>query len=194
MSPVLQNKISLYELLRSAILPLKEIDAALPQKGKIVDLGAGRGVIARYLATKSDARRVIGIDLDSKRFERPQLRNLKFVYGDIRQYNVKGASGIILSDVLHHLTFPDQKRLLRRICASLVRGGVLAIKEIDTKEAMRSKLSRFWDFIFYPKDKICYTNSSDLIKFLENLGFVVFLSRPRRLFPGSTTLYICEKR
>lgn len=181
-----------YDLLRSLMLPLKEIDKAIPKHGKIIDLGCGEGVTAKFLA-RTKTRRVIGIDNSKKRLQKSDQTNLNFVLADLRNYALKGADAVIISDVLHHLTYNDQKKLLAKIAVSLKKGGIFLIKEIDTNEFTRSKMSRLWDFIFYPRDKIYYHNSQDLKSHLESLGFRVKISRPSRFFPGSTTLFICQK-
>ncbi len=110
------------------------------------DLGCGVGIIAKQLA-REKKRLVIGIDLDKSRLPKSSVQNLKFIYGDIKRFQPKNASGVVVSDVLHHLFFSDQRKLLARIASGLKKDGILIIKEIDTKEFIRSKLSRFWDFI-----------------------------------------------
>lgn len=184
--------LQLYDLLRSWMLPLKEIDALTPENGNIIDLGCGEGVCAKYLA-KVKSRKITGVDNDAKRLQKSRLLNLKFELSDIRSYHMINVDAVIISDVLHHLSYKEQRKLLTRIAKSLKRNGILIIKEIDTNELIRSKLSRFWDFVFYPKDKIFYHNSKDFKNYLENLGFKVNFSRPSRLFPGSTTLFSCRK-
>ena len=181
-----------HNFLRSLMLPLKEIDNALPQRGKIVDLGCGEGVIAEFLARKN-SRRVIGVDLDEKRLKESGQKNLRFQVGDIRKFKLDKIDGVIISDVLHHVNFQDQKSILKNITSSLKKGGVLVIKEIDTGEFIRSKLSRFWDLVFYPGDKIYFNDAISLKKLLESYGFTVSIKRPTRLFPGSTTLFVCKK-
>ena len=183
---------SIYGFLRSLILPLREIDNFLPPKGKIVDLGCGQGLIAKYLA-REKKRLVTGIDLDRSRLPKSSIQNLKFIYGDIKKFQPKNVSGVVLSDVLHHLFFSDQRKLLTRIASGIKKGGILIIKEIDTKEFLRSKFSRFWDFTLYPKDRIYYWDSKELENSLLELGFKVKIIRPCRFFPGSTTLFICKK-
>lgn len=181
-----------YDFLRTLILPLAEIDESLPQKGTIVDLGCGEGTVAKYLA-QNKKRNVIGVDIDKTRLKSSTLKNLKFQHADIRNYNLKNVEGAVLSDVLHHINFDDQKKVLANIGNGLKRGGILIIKEIDTQEFIRSKLSRFWDFLFYPSEKIYFSNSKDLVKELKSLGFKVSIKRSSRLFPGSTTLFFCKK-
>lgn len=181
-----------YDFLRSQMLPLSEIDAKVPQKGKIIDLGCGEGVIAKYLARVS-TRQIVGVDNNKKRLQKSGSQNLQFTQADIRNYPVTGADAVIISDVLHHIAYKGQQMLLTKISRSLKKGGTLIIKEIDESELVRSRSSRLWDFVFYPKDKIYYHRSQDLKKYLEELDFKVKISRPSRLFPGSTTLFVCQK-
>lgn len=181
-----------YYYLRTLILPLKEISSNLPKKGKIIDLGCGEGVIASYLA-QNKTREVLGVDLDAKRLPKSKTENLKFTIGDIRKYNLKNAAGVILSDVLHHIDFQSQDKVLKNISKNLKPGGVLVIKEIDTQDFIRGKLSRFWDFVFYPNEKVYFNSSKVLVKKLKKLGFKVQIQKTTKFFPGSTTLFICSK-
>lgn len=181
-----------YDFLRTFMLPLEEIDRALPKNGIVIDLGCGQGAIAKYIAQNKN-RKVIGVDLDQTRLGKSKLKNLKFELADIRNYNLKDADAVILSDVLHHINFEDQDQILENIKKSLKKGGLMIIKEIDTGEFIRSRLSRFWDFIFYPRGKIYFKNAKILKKKLKELGFKVAVTRPTRFFPGSTTLFICQK-
>lgn len=174
------------------MLPLEEIDRILPDSGLIVDLGCGEGVIASFLAQNSQ-RDVLGVDLNESRIQNSNSKNLKFIHGDIRKYNLKNASGVVLSDVLHHISFQDQDAVLKNISQNLKRGGILIIKEIDTGDLIRAKLSRFWDFVFYPKEKIYFSSAKTLIGKLKKLGFKVKLEKTTKFFPGSTNLFICNK-
>lgn len=183
---------SVYDFARATILPLDEIDQFIPKSAKVVDLGCGQGVIVKYLANKAQ-RNIIGVDNNSQRLPKLRTKNLKFELADIKRYNTEGANAVIISDVLHHLSLTDQNHLLANIAKKLQSGNRLIIKEIDKGEFLRSRMSRFWDFVFYPKDKIYYRSSADFKKFLESLGFKVQVSRPCRLFLGSTTLYLCQK-
>lgn len=181
-----------YNYLRTLILPLRKIDQYLPKRGTIFDLGCGQAVIAKFIAREKN-RNIIGVDIDKKRLPQSTHKNLKFECADIRRFNLKGASGVIISDVLHHLNYIDQLSVLANISSDIKKDGVLIVKEIDKIEFIRSRLSRFWDFVFYPKDKIYYLKSKDLKKTLKGFGFKVTVFRPCRLFPGSSTLFVCKK-
>lgn len=181
-----------YDKLRSVILPLSEMDIALPKKGTITELGCGQGVIAKYLARR-ESRKVLGIDANDKRISNSKTKNLSFRVEDITLINYKPQDGFVISDVLHHLKADNQELLLLKLYKALKKNGTLVIKEIDTSEFFRSKFSRFWDYVFYPKDKISYWDSNELKKYLIGLGFNVSLKRTSHLFPGSTVLFICKK-
>lgn len=174
------------------MLPLKSIDKLLPQKGKIIDLGCGEGIIASFLA-RNQNRQITGVDINIRRLPSTSEKNLRFEKADIRNYNLKSADGVVLSDVLHHINYSDQEKVLKNIASNLKSGGVLIIKEIDNQEFFRSKLSRFWDFVFYQKEKIYFQTAKNLKNKLQKLGLKVFIERPCRLFPGSTTLLVCHK-
>lgn len=174
------------------MLPLTEIDEKIPKNGTIIDLGCGEGVIAKYLA-QNRKRNVVGVDFNKKKLGKSKQKNLRFKYSDIREFELREANGVILSDVLHHLNYYDQKKALKNVAKRLKKGGVLIIKEIDKVELIRSRLSRFWDLILYPHDRIYYWQAKDLKDYLQSLKFKVKITRPLRYFPGSTTLFVCKK-
>lgn len=178
--------------LRSRILPLVEIDKYLPDNGTIVDLGCGEGTIATILAKKK-SRSVIGIDKNSKRIPKLKDKNLLFLKADITKIKISSIKGAILSDVLHHVDINKQQKILLNVYKNLDTGGILLIKEIDLEEFLRSRLSKLWDTLLYPHEEVYFRKSSELKKQLKDLGFKVKIIRPLRLFPGSTTLFICTK-
>lgn len=183
----------LYDFFRKLILPFTEIERALPKSGIIIDLGCGEGLIAFNLS-KNSKRQIIGIDANKKRLPKSLQKNLTFINEDITKLPPKKINGAVISDVLHHLSLLDQKKLLNNIYQNLKKNGVLVIKEIDTSEFIRSHLSRLWDFILYPQDKITFTSHKYLKDTLTIIGFKVEIARPCRYFPGSTTLYVCTKK
>ena len=176
--------------LKSLLWPLKQIDAALPRQGLIIDLGCGDGTVAAYLARES-RRQVIGLDIHPPR--RPSSINLIFKTQNILQANLKSAAGCLLSDCLHHLLPGEQQLLLERLSRQLKTGSACVIKEIDRHDFIRSKLSRFWDWLLYPQDAIHYYSSQELIRIMTKLKFTVVHSRPSPWFPGSVNLFVCTK-
>lgn len=186
-----------YSLLRSLILPVSQIDTSLPSTGLIYELGSGFGVLAHEIAKSSINREVIGMDIDETKVavanKTYYLPNLTFLVADAIQFQFKSASGIVMSDFLHHLDYESQEKLLNKLNGRLSKKGVLVIKEIDKSDSIRKLLSRIWDFLLYPEDTIKYRSQSQWQKLLEKLGLKTNISREVPWFPGSTLLFICRK-
>jgi cyclopropane fatty-acyl-phospholipid synthase-like methyltransferase len=173
---------------------MRAIDKALPDQGTILDVGCGHGTIAKYLARRP-ARNVIALDVDRERIQRGRagnrLPNLAFEAGDAESMPSELA-GVVLSDVMHHLGDEKSLRVIAAARSNLQDHGVLLIKEVDAGERVRAALSKLWDRILYPGDEVFYFRSGELVARLESAGFDVQMSRHSRLFPGSTTLYVCR--
>jgi|SRR3989344_527441 len=172
--------------------PLRQIDALLPRQGLILDLGCGDGTVATYLAKRSPRRQIIGLDIHPPRS--PGLPNLVFKTQNILQADFRPAAGCVLSDCLHHLSPPQQQLLLERLSRRLKAGSVLVIKEIDRDNMIRSKLSRVWDWLLYPQDKINYYSAPELISAMKKLHFKVKYQPVSWWFPGSVNLFVCAKQ
>lgn len=188
----------LYVLIRWFICPFNTMEDNIPKKGLIIDVGCGEGVFTIYLAINSKDRKVLGIDIDSRRIlsARKAARGMKNVSFEIRNATSirSKINSIIISDSFHHFSKKDQINFLNICSKKLKSKGVLLIKEINNEDFIRSKLSRIWDFVLYPKDKINYWSKTQLINKLQELGFNVKTKKAALYFPGSTHIYICTKK
>lgn len=186
----------IFSRFRLLMLPTFEIDSALPKNGLIYEIGSGHGALAGYLALKPQ-RQVIGIDLDDQKTVQAkshfQGKNLSFTTSDALKFPYQDNAGMVLSDLLHHLPFKKQEKLLRRLYQALKPGGVLVIKEADAGEVMRKFFHRIWDFILYPKDAIYYRKREHWEELLRSIGFEVKSQSAVLWFPGSTTIFVCRK-
>lgn len=169
----------------------------IPKKGEIVDIGCGEGVFSIYLSLKSKSRQVYGIDTSSQRLKIAKragkgLLNLQFCLTDALAWKQK-VDVIIVSDVFHHFSKINQEEFLNRSYKLLNDNGCLIIKEINKNDFIRAKLSRLWDFLLYPEDKINYWSKEEFKQRLSGLKFNVTVKREMIFFPGSTVLYIAKK-
>lgn len=189
---------SLLQSLRSWMLPLKQIDEALPTNGLIYEIGCGWGTLSAYMAITSPERRLIAIDVDKNKLDAAKksylTENLHFVYGDAMNFNYQPFAGIIFSDFLHHINYEQQEKLLKIISNKIKKTGIVVIKEIDNADGIRRFLSRLWDFLLYPKDNIFYRDKKDLSALLLRFGYKVKIQREVPWFPGSTYLFVCSKK
>lgn len=180
---------------RWLIVPFEKIESLVPKKGVIVDLGCGEGVMACLLAISSPKRKVIGIDINSDKIELAKSLNRSLPNVSFKKQSaleeLPRTSAFILSDFLHHLPKKDHSLLFKSMKSKLENNGVILIKEIDTEDKIRAKVSRLFDLLFYPNDKINFLSSIDLKKNLIDLGFNVKIIKLKKWFPGSTTLFVC---
>lgn len=185
-------------LLRSFMLPVKEINDSIPNTGLIYEIGSGIGTLAKALAQFSATRRVIGLDYDrhkinSAKKSYPQ-KNVDYIHADALRFPYKQCQGVVMSDFLHHISYSHQEEILEIITKKVKKQGKIVIKEIVRDDGVFMWLSRLWDFLLYPKDKICYRTRNEWIKLFTAFGYNVKVKRAAHWFPGSTHLFICQKK
>lgn len=189
----------LYFFLRLLMLPISEIDAMLPKKGIILDLGCGIGALSFFLAISSNQRLVFGWDIDTRRISAAKkitkdVQNLRFEEVSALEIGKKkNLDGVVISDVLHHIEFSQQEEVVKKIFSSLNKDGVLVIKEVDNSQKIRALLSLFWDRLFYPHEISYFRTKNAWITLLKRNHFSIEVKRTMLWFPGSQTLFICKK-
>lgn len=191
-------RIKIFVLLRFLMCPFIQMERYLPKQGIITDIGCGEGVFSIFLSLKSKNRKIIGVDLNRKKVSiaknaSRKLNNITFKVENAIDLKLNNLSGIVISDAFHHFSLKDQEKFLIKTKQLLKKGGILLIKEINKDDFPRAQLSRLWDLILYPFDKINYWSTESLVNRLKNLGFSIKVRRAAFFFPGSTILYICLK-
>ena len=159
-----------------------EFLTCLPKEGTILDLGCGYGLLSNLLALSlGNAVQVLGVDQDRKRIEAARAisgerGNLRFEAADVRSLDIPDCRGAVLVDVLHHIPFPEQDRLLLDLGAKIGEGGILAVSEVDPEFRPRW---RYWvsylaDVFFYPFAERCrFRTESEFRRIFEEAGFIV---------------------
>lgn len=191
-------KTKIYFYFRSVILPIKEINESLPKKGEILDLGFSYGALSIILSRFSNTRKVIGWDSDKKKLEfvKKSLKgekNISFYYKDVVKDKWPKVSGILASDFFHHLPKESQEIVIKKAYKALRKNGVFVVKEVDKHDRVRALMSRTWDKILYPKDKVHYRSKSGWERILKREGFRVYSKNLVLWFPNSTRLFVCRK-
>lgn len=187
-----------YFLLKWYMFPFRDMDRILPKSGTIVDVGCGEGVMSRILAFNSAFRSVIGIDNSNVRTNiaksKVKIRNLKFAEENAITFNYSKCKGVVMSDFLHHVSIEDQEKIVHKLCKATLKNGVLLVKEVDSGSKIRKTLSRFWDYLLYPHDKINYRSKEEWKTLLERNGMKVETRTVKPLSPFSTVLIIGRKK
>ncbi len=161
--------------------PYLEVEAFIPKKGNIVDLGCGEGLFSNFIALSSAKRKVYGVEINKLRIQDAYkgLGNTVFISGDITKKNIPIADTIILFHVLHHLaSFKQQENLLQKCYKKIKKDGKLIIVEVEPKFSYKYFLAWFVDhflvsWIFEKKlySPIYFRSSKDWIGMINKLGF-----------------------
>ena len=130
-------------------------DGTLPRRGRLLDLGCGRGIAMALLTAAGDqfargaypegwppppAMQLSGLEADPSpaRVAMAGLQGRAAVAtGDLVSAPLPPADAVLLIDVLHYLPPGDQQRLLARVAGALPQGGLLLVREADAAAGWR---------------------------------------------------------
>lgn len=132
-------------VLRYLSCPFKKLIRFIPQKGSLLDVGCGFGLLSLLLAKQNPDRRILGIDLDSDRIQAAKqlsisFPNLQFQTETLDQLSSRRRFDVItIVDIIYLLPAKAKIILLQNAYRVLRKGGYLFIKIND----------RSWTFRFF---------------------------------------------
>jgi SAM-dependent methyltransferase len=134
----------------------------IPPRARVLDIGCGQGLLASLLrscdefersgrwpggwAAAPAAVRVTGIELMPRDVGRAKaaLGDLaEFICGDMRSTPFPEVDAVVILDVLHYITVPEQDAVLTRVRAALPPGGTLLLR-IGDAAAKRGFATSQW--------------------------------------------------
>jgi 2-polyprenyl-3-methyl-5-hydroxy-6-metoxy-1,4-benzoquinol methylase len=129
---------TLYTRIKFKICPLIPIEPHIPRRGRVLDLGCGNGLFAAILKRSSPEREIIGLDLDKGKIDQAKTifqgwAGMDFRVGDVVASDYPRADIITIIDVLYLIPFEAQETILAQCRDALPPGGVLAVKDMDTR-------------------------------------------------------------
>ena len=96
-------------------------------------------------------------------------------------------------DLLHHIPESAAEPLLHAVAASLNPGGVLLVKDVDTRPAYKRMFTRVLDLLMDPHAPVHYWHAPTLQAMLESHGFSRIPPQDDHvLYPH--VLFICRKQ
>jgi SAM-dependent methyltransferase len=116
--------------------------------GSLLDVGTGRGQVALLLLLLGRVSRVHGIDWDAGKIAAASRAaeglDASFARGDARTAPFEPADTVLLVDVLHYFTVPEQNAILDRAAAAVRPGGRILVREADAGAGWRS-VTTLWE-------------------------------------------------
>ncbi|HEY8039741.1 MAG TPA: class I SAM-dependent methyltransferase [Polyangiaceae bacterium] len=190
--PLVERAYSLvrFSILRSKLLSV--MDLLLTDEGRILDVGCGFGLFAAYFGQTHPRRRIVGVDPDQRRIgiardvaARLGLHQHEFVVGDVRDAPLEGTfDAAYVLDVMHHLPQDDQRRVLERLRALLVPGGMLLVKDITTEPRSGLLFTEVLDRLMVGwREPLAYRHHREWGEMLTDLGFKVRMVRVPDVLP-----------
>jgi ubiquinone/menaquinone biosynthesis C-methylase UbiE len=122
------------------MFPFEALLPHLPERGRIVDVGCGHGVLTMLAARERPEAQVVGCDVDEGRIALARrlaseagLPNVRFEVAGAEEASLDGAQAIACVDVMYLLSESAQEKLVARAARALVPGGRLLVKEMAAR-------------------------------------------------------------
>jgi cyclopropane fatty-acyl-phospholipid synthase-like methyltransferase len=175
---------------RLANAPLGALDADLRAlRGRVLSLGAGYGLVERYLAEINPDVTVEGVELNAGRVRVAAATSAAAPRVRIREADVRDLpeaepfAAALAIDVLHHLPQEDQGQVIAALRERLAPRGTLLVKDIATTPRWKHAINRAHDRLVAGPEPIHCRAPDDMAAVLESAGLEV--TAVRRLSPAN---------
>ena len=123
----------------------------VPRNCTILNIGCGYGYMDYMLYLCANDRKITGVDYDAEKVEVANncwLRNehVNFVHADITTYDFGNHDVFIINDTLHYIPYQAQEALLEKCFSKLNDGGMILIKDANTKNEKKQRFTWLTEF------------------------------------------------
>lgn len=190
---------------RAFLADLAVVEAYVPRKGFVVDLGCRDGLFANLLVEASPQRRVLGIDADARRIAVARgtiggREALRFERGDIVTVPPPRCDAITMVDVLYLLSAEDQERVLRNAATALAEGAPLVVRGqedrgLDARYAItyaQELVAIGLGLTRYRRRRVHFPTRAEAVGMFERAGFRVDVVE-QQARPYTDVLYLARR-
>jgi 2-polyprenyl-3-methyl-5-hydroxy-6-metoxy-1,4-benzoquinol methylase len=178
---------------------LDEIGQYLPAEGTVLDVGCGFGLFSLYYAATGPRRVLRGLDVNARRIalarraaRRLGIENVAYEEGDARDFKGEGdVAAAYMLDIVHHVPASAVAPLIRQLRRALTPGGILLVKDVDTRPVAKRWFTWALDKLMSPATPVHYWSADALCAVLESAGFVVRRHLMVDVLPYPHILYVC---
>ncbi|HLP80143.1 MAG TPA: class I SAM-dependent methyltransferase [Acidobacteriota bacterium] len=191
------KNLSTFIKLRFLICPFDEIATLIPNKGRLLDIGTGYGLFPNYLKDIKPQLNITAIDYDKKRIEvaKTTTKNIQFKACDATQVKREKYDIILLIDLLHHIDYQKQETLIKLCKSMLNKGGILLIKDLDTRNPFKYLWNYAHDIVVARQFPLFYRTERSMAQLLKDNQFKVTIKRVGTIWqPYNHKAYICSTR
>jgi 2-polyprenyl-3-methyl-5-hydroxy-6-metoxy-1,4-benzoquinol methylase len=189
--------------MRSRFSSYEKIAHHVPLSGSVLDLGAGFGMLAIYLALSSGKRQVKGVDISNRRIGiarsvSEDIPNVFFERIDVSKADLGRNDCILLIDILHYFPGTVQNKILKRCFNSVDAGGTVIVRDSNRDHRFRQSITTLYETVmtksgFTKGEGLFFRRFCELKKVAEDEGLSVHVIPMWGRTPFADTLMICRK-
>lgn len=167
-----------YLSLRARMIDFDKLLAFLPLSVRTIqELGCGYGIASFMMAGKFPHRTIMAYDNDVKRIaflaKINKYAHLKFQSINVLEVPEFRSDAILMVDLLHHLKYEDQEKLLLKIRTGLTSTGRVIIKDMRKGRTLAHFLNYLIDVLHTRELKFFYRTEDQFVRFFESCGFAI---------------------